>query len=106
MTPQLTEIRCDLARGTLALTWTDEVRAELPHALLRRRCACAECRQLQRSGGRVAGEGVTVSGVVPYGLNAVQLQFSDGHARGIFPFDYLRELVKTLAPQRPGSCSS
>jgi DUF971 family protein len=99
MTPQLTEIRCNLARSTLALAWTDAVRAELPHALLRRRCACAECRQLRRSGGTIADEGVTVSGVVPYGPNAVQLQFSDGHARGIFPFDYLRELAETLAPQ-------
>ena len=45
--------------------------------------------------------GFTVSSVVPYGPNAVQLHFSDGHARGIFPFDYLRELVETLAPQHP-----
>jgi DUF971 family protein len=96
MTPQLTEIRCDLARGTLALAWADEVRAELSHALLRRRCGCAACRQTRRSGGSVDGEGVTVSGVVPYGPNAVQLQFSDGHARGIFPFDYLRELAEEL----------
>jgi len=98
MTPQLTEIHCNLARGTLALAWADAVRAELPHALLRRRCGCAACRQLRRSGGTVSAEGVAVSGVVPYGANAVQLQFSDGHARGIFPFDYLRELAEEFTP--------
>ena len=98
MTSQLTEIRCNLAQGTLALAWADAVRAELPHALLRRRCGCAACTQSRRSGGSVSGEGVTVSGVVPYGANAVQLQFSDGHARGIFPFDYLRELAEEFTP--------
>jgi DUF971 family protein len=99
MTVQLTEISCNASRATLALAWADGVRAELPYALLRRRCGCAECRQLRRSGEPAAGEGTRVSGVVPYGANAVQLQFSDGHARGIFPFDFLRELAREFTTQ-------
>jgi DUF971 family protein len=43
-------------------------------------------------------EDITVLAALPCGPNAVQLQFSDGHDRGIFPFPYLLELRDELAP--------
>ena len=45
----LIEIRSDAVRRVVVVVWSDDLRAELPHALLRRRCACAQCRQARRS---------------------------------------------------------
>ncbi len=57
------------------------------------RCRCAECTSIRRSGSEVAApEDIELLAVVPFGQNAVQMRFSDGHERGIFPFAYLREL--------------
>jgi len=100
MAAQPTEIRSDRARRVLVLDWPDSLRAELPHVLLRRRCGCAECRQLRRTSQYPTAEDVTVDDIEPYGANAVQLKFSDGHVRGIFPFEYLRALAEELEPTR------
>jgi DUF971 family protein len=98
MTGALVEIRSDPSRRTLVLVWTDELRAELPHALLRSRCACAQCRRARRAEQPSMSHGVTIDDIEPYGANAVRLTFSDAHSRGIFPFDYLRELAELHVP--------
>ena len=100
MAAQPTEIRSDRARRLLVLDWPDKLQCELPHALLRRRCGCAECRQLRRTSQVPAADDVTVDGIEPCGANAVQITFSDGHARGIFPFEYLRVLAEELDATR------
>jgi DUF971 family protein len=63
-------------------------------ASLRAACRCAECRRAQID-GTFPGEfpGLTIEGAVPIGLYAVNLMFSDGHARGIYPWSYLEELA-------------
>jgi DUF971 family protein len=65
---------------------------------------CAQCRSARRKGAAIkADESVSVIDAVPYGPNAVQLVFSDGHSRGIFPFAYLRELaLETQVALSPG----
>lgn len=90
----ITEIRSDSSRRVLALDWADELHVELPHALLRRRCACAQCRQPQRMRHRPAADDVVIEAIEPYGANAIQIKFSDRHSRGIFPFAYLRALAE------------
>lgn len=40
---------------------------------------------------------VVVVGAEPFGPNAIRFRFSDGHARGIFPFTYLRDIEASIA---------
>jgi DUF971 family protein len=35
---------------------------------------------------------ITVVEAKPFGVSGLQLFFSDGHSRGVFPWAYLREL--------------
>jgi DUF971 family protein len=88
-----------LARGSVDILWQDGFRSELPGSLLRSRCRCAECVAIRRAGGDVAASDLTkVVGIAPVGAGAVQLLFSDGHARGIFPWAWLRQLADETAP--------
>jgi len=78
----------------LEVEWSDGVVSRYPHGFLRRQCRCAECLQAARSGhGIEAAEDISLVAVLPYGPQAVRLQFSDGHSRGIYPFAYLRDLA-------------
>jgi DUF971 family protein len=91
-------IRLDNASGALVLEWPDGSVAALSVRTLREQCKCAACRA-SRDKGRppVACDEIAIVNIVPYGANAVQLMFSDGHSRGIFPFAYLRALASGLA---------
>jgi DUF971 family protein len=91
MTPL--EIRLQSTTRMLEVDWEDGSISRLAHLALRQACRCAECVRVRRSGRQVAvPDGIELLEVMPYGPNAVQLRFSDGHERGIFPFPYLREL--------------
>jgi DUF971 family protein len=84
--------------SALEIAWADGVTEAIPFRTLRSRCRCAECRNARRKNQplQIVSD-VSVVDAVPYGANAVQLVFSDGHTRGIFPFPYLRELGVELA---------
>ena len=96
----LLEIRNDVDARELELAWSDGSAARLSHRVLRARCRCAECRQAACEGTVLQMEGVVLVGIEPYGPNAVHLKFSDGHERGIFPFEYLREVAQETASRR------
>ena len=99
MPDQPRELRLDQSAANMRIEWPDRV-STLPFRLLRERCPCAECRSVRNKGGTIeAAAAVRVDDIVPYGANAIQLVFSDGHARGIFPFAYLRELDESAAPE-------
>jgi DUF971 family protein len=86
------------ARGSVDILWQDGFQHELPGNFLRDRCRCAECVALRRAGGHVvASDRTRIVGIVPVGNGAVQLLFSDGHARGIFPWAWLRQLADEAA---------
>jgi DUF971 family protein len=79
----------------LLIHWSDGFSSDLSHRALRLQCRCAGCEYIRRSGRAVeARDDIELLAVVPYGPNAVQLRFSDGHERGIFPFQYLRGLER------------
>jgi DUF971 family protein len=84
-------IRNQRGPGLLALQWND-AEAHISHARLRGACPCSQCRAA-RLQGRVSlvSEDVRIVQVVAQGYG-VQLVFSDGHERGIYPWAYLREL--------------
>ncbi|MCS7032665.1 MAG: DUF971 domain-containing protein [Phycisphaerae bacterium] len=69
---------------------------------LRTHCPCASCRQNRRTTARprslnvlqgdFRGE-IVITNAHLVGNYAIQLEWSDGHAAGIYSFDYLRELA-------------
>jgi DUF971 family protein len=100
-------LRMHTERRLLEVEWEGGVAAHLPHRVLRERCPCAQCRQMRRDGsfGSIS-EKIEITAIEPYGPNAVHLTFSDGHARGIFPFSYLRELHDEFTTQQPGAAGT
>ena len=84
----------DGTRGILEIIWDDNIVQRLDNAYLRNLCRCAECVSIRRKpGGKIScQESVKISEIHPVGNYAVQLAFSDGHNRGIFPWVYLRSL--------------
>jgi len=83
----------------LALKWDDGSETYLPLESLRRACPCAGCRgERDVMGNLYRGPEAPLSAaafqlvrVVPVGDYALQPVWADGHASGIYPFDYLRK---------------
>ncbi len=92
MTPQ----RCAIIDGKLLLEWQTS-HVELDGTTLRSNCRCAECRFLTLTNDARtiyrsnAGEAITILAASPLGYG-VQLHFSDGHNRGVFPWAYLADI--------------
>jgi DUF971 family protein len=61
---------------------------------LRAACRCADCRRerIDRDADPDA-RGTTIADVRLVGDHALNIAFSDGHDRGIYPWSYLRELA-------------
>lgn len=99
-TAPITLLRLRAVTRVLDVEWADGTTAELPYQMLRGRCPCAACRRRRGVAGtfEVAGA-INIVGIEPCGRNAVQIVFSDGHDRGIFPFAYLRELRGDTKPR-------
>jgi len=77
----------------LRLNWPDGREQVLGHAELRRQCPCSQCRAFRLRGMTpLVDERVRVIEVNGQGYG-VQLVFSDGHERGIYPWDYLAGLT-------------
>lgn len=74
------------------VTWADNTSQTLSHQRLRGACPCAKCRA-----GRISGRislvesDVQLTAINPMGYG-LQMVFSDGHDRGIYPWSYLHEL--------------
>lgn len=76
----------------LLLRWREGDTA-LEAGELRAACRCAECRAAALQGHPwTADKSLRLSQVHPIGHYALQLSFSDGHDRGIYPWSLLREL--------------
>jgi len=75
------------------------VREGVSHAVdaptLRLACRCASCKRARIDGKFPERfDGVTIAEVTSMGQYGLNITFSDGHARGIFPWSYLAELPK------------
>lgn len=81
------------ASGVLALSWQDGSESRLPHGLLRARCRCAGCQQQYRQQGSHPEilPAIRLEGIHPVSDKGLNLVFSDGHGRGIFPWACLHE---------------
>lgn len=81
----------ELAPERLRLRWP-EGDVDLAAAALRAACRCADCRAAYGAGAVPVDPDVQLADAQPVGHYALQLSFSDGHARGIYPWSLLREL--------------
>lgn len=81
----------DLAPQRLRLQWPDGT-ADLGAAALRAACRCGPCRARALRREAPAGASVELTDAASVGQYALQLVFSDGHDRGIYPWVLLREL--------------
>lgn len=78
---------------TLIVEWQDGAISELPAAVLRREARDAYSTRARIDHGEVAvAEGLTITNLVQVGAAGVNIHFSDGHDRAVYPFVYLREL--------------
>jgi DUF971 family protein len=80
--------------GVLHITWDDGIQQYLSHSLLRSRCQCADCKtiRLHSKAELPTQTEIGLTEIRLVGQYGVQLIFSDGHARGIYPWLYLRAI--------------
>jgi DUF971 family protein len=82
-------------RSRLRLAWSNGERSELLAGHLRGACRCAWCTRARIDGNFAASfDGITIERLMPIGDYAINVAFSDGHARGIYPWPYLRLLAR------------
>jgi DUF971 family protein len=86
------------------ITWSDGHTSRYDFAYLRDHCPCALCndeRQKKEKFGSAIGSSaalpmfkprVKAKSATAVGNYAIQIEFTDGHATGIFSFDHLREI--------------
>lgn len=88
------EIRIDRKGRTLELSWGAHS-ALLSHRVLRRSCRCSECESVRRRTNAVlpVARDVELLKVEQVGSVGLQLFFSDGHSRGIYPWVYLEQIA-------------
>ena len=87
------EASADLAALVVRTTHDDQL--ELRAEQLRLACKCAHCTRARFDGRfheRFPGIAITEIGDLGYGLN---ISFSDGHNRGIYPKPYLLSLAES-----------
>jgi DUF971 family protein len=90
----LTEIARQPESKSFRLAWDDGYTAECGYDTLRGYCPCAGCQ------GHYASEvsyhapeaPVEPVSIEPVGNYAISIHWSDGHATGIYRFDFLRRL--------------
>lgn len=88
----------------LRIVWRDDTVSVYPVRELRKACPCASCRELRdqaKDPFRIVGadepmEDVHVDKMEPVGHYALNFRFSDGHATGIFSYEYLIEIAPSF----------
>ena len=68
------------------IRWSDGHDAVYPAAYLRQRCPCAICQKTDPP----EDAGVHPFAITAVGQYAIQFDWSDGHASGVYSYDYLR----------------
>ncbi|WP_103706862.1 DUF971 domain-containing protein [Paraburkholderia eburnea] len=104
------ELRAEGA--ALVLIWPDGGWQRLSATALRAACPCGPCRGARLRGMDLAGSiplDLTLTGIAPMGYG-VQLVFSDGHDRGIYPWNWLENFTPPADRARltalPGTVTS
>jgi DUF971 family protein len=95
------------------VTWSDGHSSRYDFPYLRDHCPCALCNEERAKRERLGASSKTGGAVLPMfkprvkakaatavGSYAIQIEFTDGHATGIFSFEHLREICPCEACQR------
>jgi DUF971 family protein len=85
----------------LAIKWDDGVESFIPLEKLRRSCPCAGCKGETDIMGKVyknpeqkvSALAFQLKQIISVGGYAVQPVWADGHATGIYSFDYLKRIA-------------
>ncbi|RDK07389.1 gamma-butyrobetaine hydroxylase-like domain-containing protein [Cupriavidus lacunae] len=83
-----THLELSPVNGVLRIHWPDGQCQSLDPGRLRAACRCAACRGKPVEAG-LGDAQIVALGAMGYG---VQIVFSDGHDRGIYPWRYLQAL--------------
>ena len=78
----------------LELSWSEGDVDQISEQNLRRYCACSGCRAKKQVGVELMTDNASVTDMVLMGTTGVQIKFSDGHDRGIYPWGYLRAIAQ------------
>ena len=99
---QPTSIKVMISTGEgVAIVWADGHESRYTFSYLREACPCAMCndeREKKAKDGAAAAvlprykPKVTAKGATPVGNYALQFEFSDSHATGIYSYGHLREV--------------
>lgn len=77
----------------LIVEWKEGGSTKLPATILRREARDAYSTRARLDHGEIAvAEDLTITNLVQVGAAGVNVHFSDGHDRAVYPFVYLREL--------------
>ena len=102
-----TDVKVHVSSGAgVDITWADGHASHYDFVYLRDNCPCALCNDERMKKGTPKGSlGAPASAVLPMfkpkakargahamGHYAIQIDFTDGHATGIYSFDYLRTI--------------
>jgi len=87
----------------LAIQWNDGTESYLDLQLLRRACPCAACGgepdvlgNIMRPNVSYSENSFDLAGFEIVGGYAIQPRWADGHATGIYSFQYLRRLAQPV----------
>ena len=95
---QPTGITVPADRSSLEITWPDGLRQSLSAPTLRQMSRSARSESARLKGWDVpADEDLTITGVEAVGVYAINIVFSDGYAKGIYPWEMLRGAIGALA---------
>jgi DUF971 family protein len=87
----------------LAIRWADGRESVIDVRALRLVCACAHCIDEWTGEARLdpgaVPEDVRPVRIQPVGRYAIQVEWSDGHDSGIYPFERLRTLFRASEPR-------
>ena len=108
-----TSLKVHISTGAgVDITWADAHTSHYDFPYLRDSCPCAMCNDEREQKAKAGGAAkvsavlpmykprVTAQGATPVGNYAIQIQFSDSHATGIFSFGHLREICPCEACAR------
>ena len=93
-----TEIKVPADRRSLKIAWPDGLRQQLKATTLRRLSRSAQSESTRIAGRDIEiAEDLTIQSVEPVGVYAINVRFSDGYAKAIYPWDLLRSAIGAVA---------
>jgi len=97
------EVRRHGAAGELAVRWSDGHAAVYDYDYLRGFCPCAACQGHTASEIRFhpPASALELLAIQPVGNYALSFRWSDGHATGIYRFEFLRQICPCPQCRQP-----